>query len=201
MAAIIRRYGLLGLQPGLDWLREHRPPPGRPSILHLDFHLLNLLDDGAGGVVVIDWTEADVGDRHADIGNTLLSLECLSADRLNWFDRWSVGIFRRLFVRLYLAFCRRQLPVNDALLTYYRALAALRRLCTYGQWRGVGPTINGRKPCAIEHLQPDHFRVIEQYFEKWTQVPVALLLPEQPQNPGIITLGPRHDGLANRKSI
>jgi aminoglycoside phosphotransferase (APT) family kinase protein len=145
--------------------------------LHLDFHPLNLLDDGAGGVVVIDWTEADVGDAHGDLGKTLLCLECLAADRLNWFDRWCVGIFRRLFVNCYLACYRRHMAVNDDVLNYYRALAALRRLCCYCHWLAVGPTIDGRKPSAIQHLQPEHFHVIEQYFEKWTKVPITLLPP------------------------
>jgi aminoglycoside phosphotransferase (APT) family kinase protein len=175
MSAIIRRYDLHGLEPGLCWLRAHRPPPGRSSILHLDFHPLNILKDNDGRVVVIDWTEADVGDAHADLGNTLVCLECLAAERLNWFDRSCIGVFRRLFVSLYLTVYSHQRPVNDTLLTYYRAWAALRRLSSYGQWLGVGPTINGRKPSAIEHLQPEHFRVIEEYFQKWTKVPVTLL--------------------------
>jgi aminoglycoside phosphotransferase (APT) family kinase protein len=180
MSAIISRYELHGLQPGFDWLRTHRPPPGRPSILHLDFHPLNILKDNAGHAIVIDWTEADVGDAHADLGNTLVCLECLGPDRLNWFDRYCVGVFRRLFVNLYLTFYRRQRQLEDRLLTYYRALAALRRLCQYGQWLGVGPTINGRKPSAIEHLRPEHFRIIEAYFHKWTQVPVVLESPPFP---------------------
>jgi aminoglycoside phosphotransferase (APT) family kinase protein len=180
MSAIICRYDLRGLQSGLDWLRAHRPPPARPSILHLDFHPLNILKDNGRGAVVIDWTEADVGDAHADVGNTLVCLECLAAERLNWFDRWCVGFFRRVFVSHYLSTYRRRRQVKTSLLTYYRAWAALRRLCEYGQWLGVGPTINGRKPSAIEHLQPEHFRVIEAYFQRWTKVRVSLLTPPGP---------------------
>jgi aminoglycoside phosphotransferase (APT) family kinase protein len=174
MAGVVRQHDLQGLRPGLEWLRLHRPPPRRPSILHLDFHPLNLLYDGAGGLVVIDWTEADVGDAHADLGNTMFTLECLSADCLNWFNRWCVDVFRRWFVNSYLACYRSQMKVADDFLTYYRALAALRRLCLYAHWLTVGPTIDGYKRSTMEYLQPDHFHSIERYFEKWTKVPITL---------------------------
>jgi hypothetical protein len=64
--------------------------------------------------------------------------------------------------------------VHDDRLVYYRSWAAFRRLCHYGHWLGVGPALQGRKPSAIEHLQPDHFHTLEQYFLKWAGVRIAL---------------------------
>jgi hypothetical protein len=64
------------LRPGLDWLSLHRPPPSRPaSLLHLDWHPLNLIRGEGGGLTVLDWTEADVGDPHADLGTALMMIE------------------------------------------------------------------------------------------------------------------------------
>jgi aminoglycoside phosphotransferase (APT) family kinase protein len=172
---IVRRYRLTRMKAGLDWLETHRPPPPRrPSILHLDYHPLNLLDTGDDRLVVIDWTEADVGDRHADVAQTLLTLDCMSEDAPGWFDRLSVGVGRYLFSAAYLSAYRSLLPVDDEALAYYCPFAAFRRLCYYAQWLGVGPTMDGRKPCSIAHLQPDHFHVLEGYFRKWAGVAVAL---------------------------
>ncbi len=176
---------LYGLRPGLDWLCAHRPPaPRHPCIVHLDLHPLNLLDDGAGGLVVIDWTEADVGDPHADVAQTLMTLECMAEDHSSWYDRFCVGVGRWLFAIWYQYAYRSRLPLDGERLGYYRALAAFRRLCHYGHWLHIGPTMDGRKPCAIHHLQPDHFHIVEHYFQKWSGVRVALaprgsaLLPE-----------------------
>jgi aminoglycoside phosphotransferase (APT) family kinase protein len=175
LARVVHRHHLTRLRPGLEWLRTHRPAsPRRPSILHLDFHPLNLLDAGDDRLVVIDWTEADVGDRHADVAQTLMTLDCMSDDSPGWFDRLCVGVGRLLFSTAYLSAYRKLLEVDDELLSYYCAFAALRRLCHYGKWLSVGPTMDGRKPCAIAHLQPDHFHVLERYFQKWSQVAVAL---------------------------
>jgi hypothetical protein len=34
--------------------------------------------------------------------------------------------------------------------------------------------MNGSKACAIRHLRPDHFRVLEAYFQKWSGVAIAI---------------------------
>src|SRR5262249_38615203 len=67
--ALINKHRLAGLNPGLEWLRQHRPEePERDSILHLDFHPLNLMRTPDRSMVVLDWPESDVGDFHADLG-------------------------------------------------------------------------------------------------------------------------------------
>src|SRR5262249_38050562 len=41
---MIGDYDLLELAPGQEWLRRRKPvPPARPSILHLDFHPVNVI--------------------------------------------------------------------------------------------------------------------------------------------------------------
>jgi aminoglycoside phosphotransferase (APT) family kinase protein len=178
MRRVVTHCKLDELRPGLEWLCTHRPPvPRRPSILHLDFHPLNLLDDGAGGFVVIDWTEAAVGDRHADVAQTMMTLECMSEDHPSWYERFWVAAGRWLFNFWYLRAYSSQSPLDKVRLSYYRALAALRRLCLYGHWLRVGPTMDGRKPGSIRHLNADHFHIIERYFRKWSGVAVALVPP------------------------
>jgi len=175
MTRVVGHVRLNGLRPGLEWLCAHRPPaPRHPCIVHLDLHPLNLLHDGAGGLVVIDWTEADIADPHADVAQTAMTLECMAEDHPSRYDRFWVGVGRWLFALWYQYAYRSRLPLDSERLGYYRALAAFRRLCHYGHWLHSGPTMDGRKPCAIHHLQPDHIHVVERYFQKWSGVPVAL---------------------------
>jgi aminoglycoside phosphotransferase (APT) family kinase protein len=66
---------LARLTPGLVWLQAHRPAESADNcILHLNWHPRNLLLDPGGSLSAIDWSEADIGDPHADVAMTLLLL-------------------------------------------------------------------------------------------------------------------------------
>ena len=53
MRQLIREYGLNGLQPGWTWLAEHGPEaPRSPSILHLDYHPVNIVCRGLRSLAV-----------------------------------------------------------------------------------------------------------------------------------------------------
>jgi aminoglycoside phosphotransferase (APT) family kinase protein len=57
-----------------EWLGEHRPPDGRPSLIHNDYKYDNLLldrDDPTRIVAVFDWEMATIGDPLMDLGTTL----------------------------------------------------------------------------------------------------------------------------------
>jgi aminoglycoside phosphotransferase (APT) family kinase protein len=57
------------------WLRDNLPPPPRPTLLHNDWRLDNMMlhaDDPGHAVAVFDWDMCTVGDPLADLG-TLLS--------------------------------------------------------------------------------------------------------------------------------
>jgi aminoglycoside phosphotransferase (APT) family kinase protein len=175
LRSLIREDDLAGLRPGLDWLSLHRPPPGRQvSLLHLDWHPLNLIRGADGGLTVLDWTEADVGDPHADLATTLLILECLPHPAGDLWGRAAVPVGRWLTRRGYLAAYRRERPVDGRRLTYYRAWAALRRLAVYGRWLRAGPASTGAKPSAARHLRPAHLRHLCRYFERFTGTRVRL---------------------------
>ena len=62
------------MQPLLDWLGAHLPPPGATALLHNDYRLDNcLLDtaDPAHLVAVLDWDMCTQGDPLADLGYVL----------------------------------------------------------------------------------------------------------------------------------
>ncbi len=175
MRSLIDEYDLRGLLPGLHWLSSRRPaPPATRSILHLDFHPLNLLCPPGRSPVVLDWAEADVGDPHADVASTLLALDCQSAGPLPVWALPLKAISRWMLRRRYLRAYRRLHPLDSHKLTWYRAWAALHRLAYYGRWLAVGPLSTGCKLALMDHLSGEHIRGLERYFERASGVPVQL---------------------------
>jgi aminoglycoside phosphotransferase (APT) family kinase protein len=171
----LRQFELYGLAPGLDWLERHRPAPPRiPRILHLDYHPFNILWNFDAPPGVIDWTEADVGDPHADIATTLMLLACVPQPHQSLWASLSVPVGRLLMRRWYLSGYRRRLPLDENKLAYYRALAAFHRLAGYGRWLCAGPTSTGCKSSALRYLSPGHLARVEHYFRRWTGVTVHI---------------------------
>ncbi len=175
MATLIREYDLSNLKPGLDWLITNRPAqPGKSSIIHLDFHPLNLIYSDGYPLSVLDWVEADVGDPHADVATTMMLMQCVPPRELTFRERLSVGVGRFWLLRWYLKAYRTRRPLDRAKLSYYRAWAALRRLCCYGRWLHGGPLATGSKPTALQHLTPGHLETLQNYFQKFSGVNVSL---------------------------
>jgi aminoglycoside phosphotransferase (APT) family kinase protein len=176
MRALIREYRLDGLLRGWEWLASHcPPPPATPCILHLDYHPFNLLCGWFPALSVLDWTEADVGDHHADVATSLMLMRCCSAGKPNAWERLTHPIARRLISRWYLRSYAQRIPLNRDVLDYYRSLAALKRLCGYGRWLRAGPLSTGCKPSSIHYLNPHHLKVLQNYFRRYSGVAVSLL--------------------------
>ncbi len=175
---ILDAYDLHGLRPGWDWLCAHRPAePIAPRILHLDFHPLNLLDGLDHNPGVLDWTEADVGDHHADLATTLMFFQCSPLRRKTWCARSQLRLGAFFLRRWYLRAYRHRVPVDRRRLCYYRAWATLRRLSICGRWLRAGPEINGCKPSLLHHLGRDHLEALQLDFQRWTGVEVCLARP------------------------
>jgi aminoglycoside phosphotransferase (APT) family kinase protein len=175
LAEILERYELETFRAGYEWLHRHRPaPPRRTSIVHLDFHPINLIHQPGQPLLVLDWVEADVADRHVDVATSLMLMECVTAGTPTWHARLLAGLGRFWFVRWYLRAYRRRLPLDWNVLCYYRALAAFRRLCCYARWLRAGPRITGCKPSLLRHLDAEHLEQLGGYFRKWTGVRLQL---------------------------
>src|SRR5262249_47888212 len=103
IAATIRTLGLIGLKQGHEWLVNHRPESwSQVAILHLDFHPMNLIYDENGQLAVLDWTEADLGDPHADVATTLMLMETVQVGRETVLGRSLTGVGRGILRRRYL---------------------------------------------------------------------------------------------------
>lgn len=56
------------LELASSWLRNHRPAPRPPVLVHGDFRLGNLVVSESGLAAVLDWESIHVGDRLEDVG-------------------------------------------------------------------------------------------------------------------------------------
>jgi aminoglycoside phosphotransferase (APT) family kinase protein len=167
-------YGLDGLRPGLEWLAANRPRrTGVRRPLHLDWHPQNLILCG-DTLSAIDWVEAAVGDRHADVATSLVLMLCCPVPACARWQRPFIPAVRAVLARRYLRAYRRRLPLDETRLTFYAAWAALRRLAGYGRWIAAGPGSNGCKASVLRKLSPAHFRTLCNYFARHSGVEVKL---------------------------
>lgn len=170
----VRRHDLLGLMPGIDWLQRHRPSePASPSIIHLDFHPMNLMLHETRHTV-LDWADSDVGDRHADVATSLVLVRTVMVEIPYAWQRLLHRAARFLLERLYLRFYRRHLPLDKKRLSYYLALASMRRLSRWGLWLRAGPHITGSKPSSMRFWNAREKLFLERCFFTQSGVPIQL---------------------------
>jgi aminoglycoside phosphotransferase (APT) family kinase protein len=60
------------IELGLWWLREHRPPPREPVVVHGDYRVGNLVVRGDGLAGILDWEFAHVDDPVRDLAFSLV---------------------------------------------------------------------------------------------------------------------------------
>ncbi len=175
LEAGIQDHRLYGLAPGLDWLEDRQPPPGPASLLHLDFHPGNLMFDHGRCSAVLDWGDADVGDRHADVGATLVLVESAPVDLKTLWHRIGLAVGKVMMESWYLKAYRDLLPLDEDRLTYYTAWAAFRRLCRWGAWLRAGPSVTGSKASSLRHVRRDRVEFLCRSFRKRTGVAIRLV--------------------------
>jgi hypothetical protein len=124
LRAALQEYELDSLAPGLDWLEERQPPaPEEETLLHLDFHPVNLIFDHKCCQAVLDWSEWDMGDRHADIATTLLLIKSAPLSFPWLWHRATTAVGKHLLAHWYFKEYRRHFPVDDGKLPYNLAWA------------------------------------------------------------------------------
>ncbi|NDU73193.1 phosphotransferase [Actinomadura sp. DSM 109109] len=72
LAALTEHYAAFEARPAVElalrWLRDHRPAPGRRTVVHGDFRNGNLMISPAGVTGVLDWELTHLGDPAEDLG-------------------------------------------------------------------------------------------------------------------------------------
>jgi aminoglycoside phosphotransferase (APT) family kinase protein len=171
---LIHGCAMTCLAPGLDWLIAHQPAePDSPSILHLDFHPLNVIRRPDRRWTVVDWATADVGDRHADLAATSLLFDCCLPDIRHWWERAGVWIGRPLLKAMYFHAYGKRMQIDAEKLRYYRAWAALRRLARYANCICCGPQVAAAKSSFLQHLSSAHIESVCSNFQMDTDVAIC----------------------------
>lgn len=180
IAGRVERGPLPGLNDALLKLRaaaeRYRSGPIAP--LHLDYHPQNVIVRGVRVTGVIDWVNADRGDRHLDAATTAVIMATSAMDRPRWMrDNPAGNTLRRLFTMLYIPAYQALAPMDLKRFRYCQAVAGLFRLSTFGMMRARGPEAVGYRPEAIGHITADVVRLLTRYTARKAGVAVAIPPP------------------------
>jgi aminoglycoside phosphotransferase (APT) family kinase protein len=127
-----------------------------PIVMHLDYHLLNVMTDGQRITGVLDWTNSLGGDPRADVARTrtILEVEPWSATPLPLH----IALLRRLFTRAWWhGYWQVAGQVDDLAAFYAWAGAAMQR--------DLAPRV-----ARAEHwMQPAHLEPVRRWTARWKQ--------------------------------
>jgi aminoglycoside phosphotransferase (APT) family kinase protein len=173
----IERGPLPGLSPALEALRDRAPRfrAAPVSIVHMDYHPQNVLVSGARVNAVIDWVNADFGDRHLDAATTAVIMATHSLEHPRWMrDNLAGNSLRRMFTMLYIPLYHAMAPLDLARFRYCQAVAAMIRLSTFGMMRARGPESVGYRREAIAEITPAVVGLLTRYAARKSGVSVNL---------------------------
>jgi aminoglycoside phosphotransferase (APT) family kinase protein len=168
---------LPGLANALARLRtlapRFREAPEAP--LHMDYHPQNVLVAGTRVTGVIDWVNADRGDRHLCAATTAVILSCSAMDHPRWMRENAAGnTLRWTFASMYVPLYHALAPMQWERFRYCQAVAALLRLSMFGMMRAQGPEAVGFRPEAIGNVTPSVVRILSRYATRKSGVPVSI---------------------------
>src|SRR5205823_6314652 len=138
----IEQGPLPGLREGLLYLRDRsrRFAPAPDVLVHMDYHPQNVMVNGVRVTGVIDWVNADRGDRYLCAATTAVILSTTAMERPRWMgENWAGNTLRRLFASLYLPCYHALAPMELERFRFAQGVAALLRLSTFGMMRTQGP--------------------------------------------------------------
>ncbi len=178
---LVDEHGVRALTPLLAWLEERAAdlPQGEPSVLHLDFHPLNVLVEHGEVSGVLDWPGVTVGDPHLDVASTvtLLATGPIGDDVPAW-ARVLLPALRRVLVSRYLASYRRQRPLDRQRLRFYEVAAALRWLVFSQLFRYIKPEAIGVKAESSALVSQREVDALRRFIRQRTGLDLKISLAE-----------------------
>ncbi len=176
----IDRGPLPFLREAMHWARSQASSfrSARPSLVHMDYHPQTVLVTGFRVSGVIDWVNADLGDRHLDAATTAVILSTSSMEKPRWMrDNAAGNSLRKTFSMLYFPLYHAMAPMELDRYRYCQGVAALTRLSMLGMVRVRGPESVGFRTEAIEQVTPSVLRLLSRYLSNKTGVPVTPAFP------------------------
>jgi aminoglycoside phosphotransferase (APT) family kinase protein len=173
----IEEAPLPGLREALTSLRRRalRYGPAPVTIVHMDYHPQNVMVSGVRVSGVLDWVNADLGDRYLCAATTAVILSSSAMERPRWMGENPAGnALRAIFASLYLPLYHAAAPMELERFRFAQGVAALLRLSMFGMMRTRGPEAVGFRPQAIENVTPSVVRLLSRYASRKTGVPVSI---------------------------
>jgi len=173
----IERGPLPGLRGAFDRLNARAPlfRNAPSSLVHMDYHPLNVMVRGLRVTGVIDWVFADVGDRHLDAATTATILSSSAFEHPRWMRDNAVGnSLRALFASLYIPLYHAMAPMDLERFRYCQAIAALQRLSMLGMMRARGAETVGFRPESVQEVTPAVVRLLSRYASRKSGTAVGL---------------------------
>ena len=147
------------LRPVVDWLTERKPyiDQGPQSVLHMDFHGMNVIMREDGSEAVIDWGASRIGDHRMDLGWTLLLHTTLGGE-----------VYRDLILASYSEHSGNK--VED--IEYFEAMAATRRIIDFATTMESGAGSVGLRPDVVEMMKQykRHYRRVHDVLTEKTGI-------------------------------
>ena len=171
---------LPGLREALNLVTERaaRFRASPDSLVHMDYHPLNVMVEGVRVTGVLDWMNADVGDRHLDAAMTSVILSSSAMEKPRWMRDNPVGNgLRASFAALYMPLYHAMAPIEFERFRYCQAVAALLRLSMLGMMRAHGPEVVGFRREAIHEVTPAVVRLLSRYATRKSGTAVGLDAP------------------------
>jgi len=134
-----------------------------PVLLHNDFHPLNIIVDSDGGMTLLDWSDAALGDRHHDLARTLALFWLAPPLAPTLLERTLLRVLRRYIVPAYTRRYSASLPIDPVRLRYWQALHSFRAWVQVLALRrdagalGARNDATGLAPPGFEHSLADYF--------------------------------------------
>ena len=149
------------VRSALEWVQGHVADvlPEHPVLIHNDFHPLNVLIDRDRDVV-IDWTLAAIGDRHADVARTVSLFWFASIAATSTFERVLLKAARGRLRAWYFDRYEHEYPVDGLRLAVWEALAI------FGAMEGLarGPAPGEARTEREQALPPKLFDELNTQF-------------------------------------
>jgi aminoglycoside phosphotransferase (APT) family kinase protein len=157
------RSGIGWLDPVISWLDERKANvfPVEPSVIHRDFHPMNVMLREDGSPAVIDWSAATVGDYRDDLAWTVLLAVTF----------WDPSL-RDTILGAYESISGREIRGFE----YFEVLSTLRRLTDVAVSLTSGAEEMGMRAGAVEMMREasDHIHKVYELLKERT----GLRLPE-----------------------
>jgi aminoglycoside phosphotransferase (APT) family kinase protein len=177
IAERIEHTSLSSLKPALEWASSNavRFRTSPYSVLHLDYLPRNVMVESVHVTGVMDWLDADIGDRHLDAATTAVILRTSATGQHGLLRDHVVGnILRTLCAAAYTTIYHSIFPLDLERFRYYQAVAALRRLATFSLMRARGPESAGFRPQAIVEVTPAVIRSLARRLAHLTGASIPL---------------------------